>query len=86
MQKPNLLSKIDSVLEYIQTSSSDLTLPKDDEPRKEAAKMQLEIEKEVKEMAVFAENLLEFEYGKTDFENTEFVPKEITDVYYQIKK
>lgn len=45
------LGKIDSVLEYIQTSSSDLTLPGGVSPRKEAAKTQIEIEKEVKDIA-----------------------------------
>lgn len=44
------LDKIDSALEYIQTSSSDLTFPKGVNLQKDAAEMQIEIEKEVEDI------------------------------------
>jgi hypothetical protein len=53
-KKYDTLDKIESVLEYCQTSSSDLTLPIDldeeEKPAAQARKLLLEIKNEVKEI------------------------------------
>lgn len=61
-ETPTTLSKIDSVLEYVQTSSSDLTLPKGTKPQQTANCLLSDIEMEVKELAeAYLELLDEYE-------------------------
>lgn len=56
--KPTTLDKLDSILEVLQTSSSDLTLPEGKDPVADAREILLEVEKEVKELIEFKNKTL----------------------------
>lgn len=82
MQKetPTTLSKIDSVLEYVQTSSSDLTLPKGTNPQQTAACLLVDVEIEVRELLEAAEKAAEYiengiEFGYIDPDQESETPK-----------
>ena len=56
--EPTILDKLDSILEVLQTSSSDLTLPEGKDPITEARETLIEVEKEVKKLIEFKNKTL----------------------------
>jgi hypothetical protein len=56
--EPTILDKLDSILEVLQTSSSDLTLPEGKDPVADARETLLEVEKKVKELIEFKNKTL----------------------------